>query len=289
MTCYELGATLFVPANHHNLAAIISREKYPNLRSLLINFEDGFENKHYHDSLKNLSALLLNHKKNSLYIFIRPANQNSLQDLLALEGIEKIDGFILPKFSLANTDSYLQLLLQTPFYFMPSIEGKELFDKEKLTLLREKLLPYKEKIPAIRIGCEDMLKQLGIWRDCTLSLFELTAPSYLLGMFIATFKPYGFCISGCVYPCFKDIQGFRKDVQRDLQEGLFSKTIIHPNQIDIVHECYKVSKEEYEKATHLLKTQSAVFNHHDTMAEVATQKKYATIILERASLYGLQT
>ncbi|MFT7860936.1 MAG: HpcH/HpaI aldolase/citrate lyase family protein, partial [Sulfurimonas sp.] len=282
----ELGGTLFVPASHKNLDAIVNHDKYPELRSLLIDFEDGLDPKELQNAYSKVEEVLKKKTTNTFYTFLRPRDTTHLKTLLAMEDIEKIDGFILPKFSLTNAQSYLDILHDTNFYIMPSIEGKELFEYEKLLELRELLLTNKEKVVLVRFGLEDMLRQLSMKRGCSESIFDFSVTNVVLGNFLALFKSAGFAVSGGVYPCFEDKKGFIQDLRRDLKEGLFSKTIIHPNQIAVVNDCYKVEQEEYKEALEMLKNEKAIFNQNGKMAERHTMSNYAKVIVKRGDIYG---
>mgnify|MGYP002640409517 CR=1 FL=1 len=284
----ELGATLFIPATHKDLEIIVDDKKYKNLKSVLIDTEDSIANSELKDALINVQNTVKNMQKTKLLVFIRPRSIKILKQMLEYKNIENIDGFILPKFSLDNVDKYLKIFFNTKFYLMPSIEGQELFDVSKLIQLRDKLLEQKEKIILVRFGLEDMLKQLKMRRKCEESIFDFSVTSSVLGNFLAIFKSSGFEVSGGVYPCFKDNEGFRKDVIRDLKEGLFSKTIIHPSQIDIAHDVYKVSQKEYQEAKEICTTKSEVMNQNDKMAERKTMSPHSHYILQRENFYGIK-
>lgn len=284
----QLGATLFVPSTHKNLLSILNQEKYPNLKSIVIDAEDGIDDNELSSAKQNIQNILRNYNKSSLLVFIRPRNPESLKEFLTYENIDKVEGFILPKFSLNNADVYIDLLKNTKHFFMPSIEGKELFDTDLLKELRNKLLEQQERIILVRFGLEDMLKQLSMKRGCEDSLFDYSVCSSIIGNFLALFKSEGFAVSGGVYPCFKDTEGFKKDLKRDLKEGLFSKTIIHPSQIDIVDEIYKVTNAELDEAKKLLSAKCAILNIDNKMGEVKTMSPYAKEIIKRAEIYGLR-
>jgi len=283
----ELGATLFIPATHKDLRSVAEGKKYPNLKSVVIDSEDGVDERDLSTAIQNIKNLLIEFTKGNCLVFIRPKNTEVLKQFLSFDAISKIDGFILPKFSLTNAHQYLKLL-NTNYAIMPSIEGEELFNQEKLLELRDILLHYKEQVILVRFGLEDMLRQLGMRRTCEQSIFDISATSCVVGNFIAIFKSAGFSVSGGVYPCFEDSQGFERDVKRDMQEGLFSKTIIHPKQIDLINKLYKVTWEEFNEACEIYGNSNAVFNQNGKMAERDTMTPYSQEIIKRAEIYGIK-
>lgn len=284
----QLGGTLFIPATHENLSLILSGEKYENLKSVVVDTEDSVSQKDLPKALNSLKNTLRNFQKNEISVFIRPRNPLILKEILEYENIEKIDGFLFPKCSLSNLESYFDLVRNTKHSVMPSIEGEELFDVPKLQALREKLLLFQERIVLVRFGLEDMLRQLGMRRGCSESVFDFSVSNTVLGNFLAVFKSAGFAVSGGVYPCFKDEDGFIKDLKRDLKEGLFSKTIIHPKQINPINELYKVSEEEYEESKAIAQSKSSVFARNAKMLETSTMLPHAEYILRRARVYGVR-
>lgn len=286
----ELGGTLFVPASHKNLAAILSGEKYPALRSVVIDFEDGLADADRPDTLSNLPSTLAAIKENKLLRFIRPQDPKMLKTFLEQKHIEKIDGFILPKFGLDNANQYLSIIqnskLNIQHYFMPAIEGEELFDTQKLRQLRDILRPYQDRIICIRFGAEDMLRQLALRRPQNTSLYDMLAPSQVIANLISTFKPSGFDISAPVYPNFSNMEGFKREVQRELENGLISKTIIHPSQIEPINSLYKVTEKEVLEAQALQSREDGVLNLTGKMGEIKTQSPWAEQIIKRSGIYG---
>ena len=287
----ELGGTLFVPASHKNLEAVLSGKKHPDLRSVVIDFEDGLANADRQEALDKLPILLKNLKETTLLRFIRPQNQKMLKELLKLEFINNIDGFILPKFGLENADDYLSLFpisdLPLSSHIMPSIEGKELFDIQQLQKLREILLPHQKQIICIRFGAQDMLRQLSLRQDG--SIYNMLVPSQVIANILTTFKPFGFEISAPVYPNFSDNEGFQKEITYELQNGLISKTIIHPNQIQPLNQLYKVSEVELKIAQQILEREDGVLNLNGSMGEQKTQSSWAEIVIKSSRYYGLKS
>jgi len=288
----ELGATLFVPATHHHTQSIANQLKFSNLKSVVFDTEDGINSDELDNALTAISVMLPRLKKGKLLRFIRPRNVEVLKQILQFNAINNIDGFVLPKFGLNNSDKYLSCFsdeLSQNFspMLMPSIEGEELFDISKLQQLREKLLPFKEQIITVRFGAEDMMHQLGLRRDCHTSLYDMCAPSQVIANLLMVFKPHGFNISAPVFRCYKDKELYAQEITRDLQEGLISKTIIHPEQIEPLHQLYRVQQHIKDEAEAIIKNSKAVFALNNTMAERSTQQRWATQIIQRAELYGI--
>lgn len=284
----NLGATLFVPATHKDLETVMSGEKYKNLGSMVVDTEDSIDDCELESALECLEKVLVKFEKSKLLVFVRPRNIDILERILKFQNIDKIDGFILPKFSLKNANSYLQVLHSSKYFIMPSVEGKELFNSSSLRELKDILLPQRKKILLVRFGLEDMLKQLRMRRSPEDSLFDLSSTSSVIGNFLAIFKSAGFEVSAGVYPYFKDDEGFKKDVLRDLKEGLFSKTVIHPNQIAIINELYKVSQEDYDEAYAISIEKTQIGSRNGKMLEKNTMTPYSKYILRRAELYGIK-
>lgn len=283
----EIGGALFIPATHAKLEAILSGEKYPFVRCVVIDLEDAIDPQQRPDALRALQRLLPSMEQPVPRCFIRPYAPAALQELLTVEGIEKIDGFVLPKFGLRQFDNWLIPLRQNSFYFMPSLEGPELFSGEALQTLAELLRPFRQRIPTIRFGLEDMLRQLGMVRDCRTPLYALIAPSQVIASLINAFKPLGFNVSGGVYKCYEDDEGFLAEVREDLHQGLFGKTLIHPRQAALIAEAYKVPEEAFERAEAIVNAAHYVSSHHGIMLEKPTQFPWAKMILARAEIYGI--
>jgi len=286
----ELGGTLFVPASHKDLEHILSGEKYPELRSVVIDFEDGLSSSARPEALKRLEVLLQELQETTLLRFVRPQDQQMLKALLEVEGIEKVDGFILPKFGLDNAEAYLSLLplasTSLSWHIMPSIEGRELFDIQQLQQLRDRLLPYQEQIICLRFGAQDMLRQLGLRQ--TGSIYDMLVPHQVIANLIMTFRPYGFEISAPVYPDFSDAEGFQKELTYELRNGLVSKTIIHPRQIPLFNTCYKVDEQSLISAEKILEEEDGLLNLEGSMGERKTQSSWAKSIKRRAETYGIR-
>lgn len=286
---YTLGATLFIPLSHKDLSLILIRQKLTNVRTIVLDTEDGLSANALQHSLKNFQYLLQTLIKNDLIICFRPRDISVLEEVLTYKGIDKIDAFILPKFSLENAQEYLDIFRSNDhLQFMPSIEGDELFDINKLHKLKTALLPLKKQIILIRFGAQDLFSQLSLKRSCEETLYTLSSSALVIANLITTFKPAGFQISGAVYPCYKNSEILSLESSLDIKNGLIGKTVIHPSQIPIVEEQYKVDADEYRNAKLIIDSCDTIIANDKMMLEPHTDLNWATNIIKRYKIYGLK-
>jgi len=291
ISAIELGGTLYIPATHKNVFGICNENKYPDLRSCIIDTEDAIISDDLDKAIQNISTMLETYEPSSLKVFIRPRNTHILQELLQIKNIEKIDGFSLPKFSTEVMREYAQILSLSgkKFYIMPVLESLDIFSREKLKEIREFISTCTIPILTLRLGGEDMMNYLGLKRECEDNIYSLLGPAQVIADVINTFKPFGFNISATVFNCISQDAMFQKNVKEDLKQGLIGKTIIHPNQIDPINQAYKVTKDELEMATKMLdKTTDAIIVKNGQMGEKFAHGSWAKIILLRYKFYGLK-
>ena len=288
----ELGATLYVPATHKSMLDIANGIKYPDLRSVVFCLEDAIKEDEVMLAIQNISKMLSSFKRSKIKVFIRPRDIDNLKKLLKLKNIEKIDGFSLAKFGLKNMKKYFKILnkIKEDYHIMPVIESIDLFDIKNLKKIRNfLLLQTKHNIITLRIGGQDMFNFIGLKKDCKSSIHDFHTSSQVFANLLMVFKPFRFNISAPIYNCLENLDFFKNEVQRDLKEGFFGKTLIHPKQIAITNNCYKVTKDEYEEASQICDINSnAIFKYKDNMCEPASHNSWAGIILQREKEFGIR-
>lgn len=292
-TYARLGASLYVPAIHKDVLRIANGEKIPFLRSCVICTEDSIAANQVDDALNQLRALLKQFRPTGMLRFIRARNPEVLDQLLQIEGIENIDGFVLPKVNTDNLLSYMSLFKRADrFYVMPTLETREALSWDAMRAMRDLLLAdsIRDRILCLRIGGNDLLQLLGTRRSTELTAYE-TGLGYTIDMLVSIFKPYGFNLSSPVFEGFDHADVLAREVQMDKLRGLFAKTAIHPDQIPEIEWHYKVGRTELEQARKILHEDApAVFGGQDesVMCEVATHRAWAENILARADIYGIK-
>jgi citrate lyase beta subunit len=289
----NLGASLYVPTTQSpdRLVAIGNGEKYPALRSVIFCTEDAVREDELHDALDNLSTALrcLNDSERPLR-FIRVRNPHVMGQCLSMTGIEKIDGFVLPKLTAANLGYYLVLIdSRCTFSLMPTLETADVFDFTAMQNLRRMLQEdprAQGRILCLRIGGNDLLNCLRIRRDPRRTIYE-TPIGDLISRLVGEFVPHGFGLTAPVFESMVELEVLAREVSTDINRGLFGKTAIHPDQIQHIEDAYKVLESDLVEARHILAADApAVFRLGGRMCEPTTHSRWAEDLLQRAQIYG---
>lgn len=287
---WQLGAPLYMPAHRFDLTAIANGEKLPALRSMIFCTEDAVACHEIDSSLRHLGLCLQGFEDTpERFRFIRARNPEILARLLDLPGIEKIDGFVLPKFTEKVFHAYFDQLQGTAFKVMPTLETHEVFDYAAMCALRDGLLQdaVLPSVLMLRIGGNDLLNLLGIRRPKGLTLYE-TPLGNVISQLVTVFKPFGFSLSAPVFEYLNDDKTLQKEIRQDLAYGLTGKTAIHPTQIPLIEAAYAIDEEDYQMAQSLTAEEAeAVFRMHDAMCEVATHQRWAVDLISRGRCYGV--
>jgi len=285
----SLGASLYVPANHKNLTAIANGEKLPQARSLIFCTEDSIADRDLSWSLFNLSVVLANMRMDvAADRFVRVRNPEVLARVLAMPGVDKLTGFVLPKITRHNFDSYFKLVRHTEHVLMPTLETAEVFDDAEMQGLRAvfEAPGVRHRILALRIGGNDLLALLGLRRPRSMTLYR-TPLGPVIARLVTTFRPYGFTLTAPVFEYLDLPQLLDQEVIEDLAHGMVGKTAIHPTQIAAIEQHFQVTPQDLAVARAILDASSpAVFRMNDTMQEVATHRAWAERTVAQSQSFG---
>ena len=296
-TQLHLGASMYVPATRDpaNLAEIGNGRKYPNLRSVIYCTEDAVLTKDVDKALRHLGKALrkLESGPQVPMRFIRVRNPDVLGKVLRMRGIQNIDGFVLPKIYAENLQPYMWMLTgKDEFSIMPTLETKEVFNGKEMAKLRILLEKpgTRERVLCLRIGGNDLLNCLRVRRDPTRTIYE-TPVGEVIKRLAGEFIPHGFGLSApvCEVTNPANLHVLREELALDLMQGLFGKTVIHPDHIEVVEEAYRVCGNDHKEATAILAPDApAVFKMHNRMCEPTTHRFWASDIVLRGDLYGIR-
>ena len=288
MSAVELGATLYVPAINPALRGT-AYGAITDLRSMVVCLEDAIREDQVPFAIGRLQGLLADIAASppTVSIYVRPRNLRMLTELLQLEGIDRIEGFVLPKMTTQSLPVWLTALMHSEHRIMPTIEGEDAFDRSALARLCDQLLPYAERVSAVRIGGNDILALLGIRRSRVRTAYDGPLGGVIRDI-AATFIPHGFSVAAPVFEHFSAPDVLRREVEQDIEHGLLTKTAIHPDQIAIIHAVYRPDAHEMAEARAILSQEApAVFGSNGSMCEPATHAPWAGMIIKRAQTHGI--
>ncbi|KFI08085.1 HpcH/HpaI aldolase/citrate lyase family protein [Massilia sp. BSC265] len=285
----SLGASLYVPANHKDLAGIANGEKLPDARSLIFCLEDAIADRELSWSLFNLSVVLANMRSDvTAERFVRVRNPDVMARVLAMPGAEKLTGFVLPKITRHNFETYFRLVRDTSHVLMPTLETAEVFSDSEMQQLRAvfEAPGVRHRILALRIGGNDLLALLGLRRPRGMTIYR-TPLGPVIARLVTTFRPWGFALTAPVFEYLDLPELLDQEVLEDLAHGMVGKTAIHPTQIGPIERHYQVRPQDLAVARAILDDASpAVFRMNDAMCEVATHRAWAERLVEQSHRFG---
>jgi citrate lyase beta subunit len=285
----SMGASLYIPANHKHLMEVADGDRLGHARSLIFCTEDAVADADLSWALFNLSVVLANMRGDArAERFVRVRNPEVLARVLAMPGVDKLTGFVLPKCTRHNFDSYFKQVRCTEHMLMPTLETADVFNDEEMRLFREALEApgVRSRILALRIGGNDLLALLGLRRPRGMTIYR-TPLGPVIARLVTTFRPYGFVLTAPVFEHLDLPELLDQEVAEDLAYGMVGKTAIHPNQIAAIEKHYRVKANDLEAARAILDVDSpAVFKMHNSMCEVATHRAWAQRMVEQSNVFG---
>lgn len=288
-----LGATLYMPSTRGDaMERLFGVRRIPGLRSAVVCLEDSVLDRDIPVAMRQLATLL---RRLSLrepgpadpLLFVRPRDCGMMEHILHLPGVDRVQGFVIPKAHADNMPAYLALPLRDTHRLMPTLETREALDPQEMRRLRDQLLAVHDRILALRIGGNDLLATMGLRRVAGRTAYDGPLGPVIAAL-VATFAPWGFALSAPVLEHFADPALLREEVLRDVEHGLVTKSAIHPDQVAVIQAAYAVPAHQVAQARLILAPEGpAVFSKHGTMCEPATHRAWAERLLARADAFGI--
>ncbi len=241
-------------------------------------------------------------------LFIRVRNHTQIKSLLHRLGDsgKLIAGFNIPKFSPENADVYIRTICDInenanqTFYMMPILESPSIIDLRNryriLYELKEKLDSVSRYVLNIRVGGNDLCHQFGFRRHSTESIHKIRPIGSIFSDIVTVFG-MDYVISGPVWEYYSGKNwdsGLKQELNDDRLCGFIGKTVIHPRQIPLVNEAYRVPLKDYNDARSILDwdadAPSLVSGSivKERMNEYKTHCNWALRTLALAEAYGLK-
>lgn len=312
---YSVGALLYCPANNASIVNSIITERFGSKYSLALCLEDtigdNFVKEAEHTLITSLNEIQKNKISNDFYIpkiFIRVRYPEQISSLYESLGDAKtlVTGFIAPKFSLDTVDSYIEIIKDInktsprKVYIMPIFESPTIINLQNryniLYTLKNKLDSISEYVLNIRVGGNDLCHSFGFRRASDETIHDIKPISNIFADIITVFG-MDYVISGPVWEYYNGPNwdtGLTKELKLDRLCGFIGKTVIHPKQIELVNEAYKVSENDLADAHSILdwndNTDSMVAgnSNKERMNEYKTHFNWARTIIYLSEYYGVR-
>ena len=314
--CYEIGALLYAPALNNTVSKSIIHGKFGNRYSMAFCLEDTIADdvvevaeRQLIETLKEIHEATIKKTFFLPLIFIRVRSSEQLKRLFTMLEDERqiVTGFIFPKYSIHNADSYNQRLLEIntlsehKYYMMPILESKDIIEyntrRDILMQIKEKIDSVREYVLNVRVGGNDFCNEFAVRRHYDETIYDIRPIANLLSDILTVFSR-DYVLSGPVWEFFASdnnewSDGLQRELALDKLNGFIGKTVIHPKQIQIVNDALKVSRKDYEDAKSILNWSDdeafcvAKSSGGERMNEVKTHGNWAKKILILAEIYGI--
>lgn len=185
----SLGATLYVPADRVDLPAVVARRVSDGVRSMVLDLEDAVGDQGVRAAQQNtvdaLNKLSRRGTARAAQLFVRVRTPDGVRLICdgLTEGADALSGFVFPKFTAREGDSYLRAVTEAgarlgrKLYCMPVLETGEVIHRPardiELTALRALFDAYRDIVLAVRVGATDLCGMYGIRRDRDLTIYDV--------------------------------------------------------------------------------------------------------------------
>ena len=313
---YSVGALLYCPANKRTIADAIIEEKFGSRFSLALCLEDTIHD----DFVEEAESILIDSIKKiynasqtrSFYlpkIFVRVRSSEQIIRLTRSFGESGriVMGYIIPKFSAANSGGYIQAVIKAnemashKIYMMPIYESASIISlKNRIGLLyelKEELSQIEELVLNIRVGGNDLCHLFGFRRHADESIYHILPIAHIFSD-ICTIYGSDYVISGPVWEYYSGDnwrQGLLQEIADDKLCGFTGKTVIHPNQIEVVNQAYRVTQTDYHDAMAILNWNKDLHSFvsgnviKERMNECKTHYNWAQKTLFLAEAFGVES
>lgn len=312
---YSTGALLYCPANQLNISNSVINERFGTQYSLALCLEDTINDNFVAEAeqilVNSIQQIFNSFQIQPFYlpkIFIRVRTPNQISKLTKAFGtsMEIITGFIAPKFNIDNAAKYINEIItinersNKKIFMMPIYESSSIINLQNrvdiLYSLKNELSTIEELVLNIRVGGNDLCHMFGFRRHSDESIHKIKPISNIFSDIITV---YGmeYVISGPVWEYYAGSnwrEGLENEIKDDQLCGFIGKTVIHPNQIPIINNCYKVTKNDYNDAQAILNwnqnSNSYVSGNlsRERMNEYKTHNNWAQKILYLAEVFGIK-
>ena len=231
---------IFVPGNNPRFL-----EKAKKLQADVVCFdlEDSVPDNEKTTARKLIKAVLKSRKSYTSSIFVRTNSPMSGKIPADLKEIVQkgIDGIVIPKVNNIKEMKKIEKILSQlekkqklkPIQIIPSIESAE------GVVNTYHIASFGKRVSAIVFGVFDLLNDIGVEYSK-----ESAGEKYSRGKIPVDAKAAGVVAIDAIWQDLNDSKGLEKDCKIGKSLGYSGKSVIHPDQISIVHKLFYPNKSE---------------------------------------------
>lgn len=286
MELSDYAPVLYVPANRPGLEDFLLNRHARGAWNVAICLEDAVRPDDRKEAALAMGAWLGKlSEPRGFRVYVRPADESLLSIFLDMPGVEHLSGFILPKATPDKLHAWARRS-QRKYPILPILETRDVLDPIGRRELAAICADYRQIIPQVRIGANDLLALLGgLRRPLGRTIYE-TPLGLVIDSLIEVFSGIGLPLCGTVFDRLDDFDTLARECRDDVDRGLFCKTGLNPRQVMFILERYRPHAAEIEEAQSILNTASpAVFALHGAMHEPACHSAWAQRLLRRAAAF----
>lgn len=289
--------TMYTPATNNPQKLLRYMEGgVEQVRRFVVCTEDAISEDRLPAALQNLQETLAAYEPTEkTAVFVRVRNQEVTEMVLAMDGVAKITGFVIPKADPVSYPEYASMISKSKedFHIMPILESPAMTDymyrRDLLDVLGEPC--HRQNIDCLRIGANDLMSSLDMRRPKKVLTIYDTVIGKLINDIIIEYRGNGgFEIAAPVFEYFGSQYAalFQKEISQHVANQLYGQVVIHPNQLSPLWDAYKVTAEEVSDAESIkLLGSEAVIGKGNRLLNAATHTNWAGRILTRAALFGI--
>lgn len=244
-----LRSLIFVPGNN---TRFINKAKNLNADIICLDLEDSVPDSEKDKARELVREELSDKFMNEVYVRINAPNTQYIEDDIKSIVRQGLSGIVIPKVNSANEIRKIAELIK-------SLEEKEGLKEESIELIPSienaigvvnayNIASSSERVTAVIFGIFDLLHDLGVEYDEN-DFISYIYPRAKVALDAKAANVYAI---DSIWQKIDDREGLIRDAKFGMKLGYNGKSIIHPSQIDIVHDIFKPSKEEIEWAKRIV-------------------------------------
>lgn len=278
---------LYVPATRPDLEDILGDSSRSCPHCVTVCLEDAVAPFDRVKAAESLAAILEKLPVVPSSFFVRPADDDMLNRVLDTFPLHRISGIVLPKATVERVNRWVELT-NGFIRIVPILESREALDPAGRIDLSSVCNAHRTVIDFVRIGANDLLRLLGgLRRPKGRTIYE-TAVGGVIDSLLEAFSLIDLPLCAPVFDHISDEATLARELEEDVNRGLFSKTAIHPSQLAPIWNSYRPSRTEIHDALRILHPDSpAVMSSNGSMLEKACHSTWAKRILLLAELHRI--